>query len=105
MAGEVGIPVINDVTYAKLAKKSVKEIYGEEAVPDVFQRWYASESFGKYLQEYPGVLALLGIKNPEYGSGAEHHNECFDVDETVLDMGVKSTVNYVVNLMEGINTK
>lgn len=103
MAGEVGIPVINDVLYAKQAKKAVKQIYGKEAVPDVFQRWYASESFGRYLQEYPGVLALLGIKNLEYGSGAEHHNERFDVDESVLDMGVKSTVNYVVNLMEGIN--
>ena len=68
-----------------------------------FNDGYASESFGRYLQEYPGVLALLGIKNLEYGSGAEHHNERFDVDESVLDMGVKSTVNYVVNLMEGIN--
>lgn len=103
MAGEVGIPVINDVACAKLAKKAVKEIYGDEAVPDVFQRWYASESFGKYLQEYPGVLALLGIRNFDYGSGAEHHNERFDVDENVLDMGVKATVNYVVNLMEGSN--
>lgn len=105
MAGEVGIPVINDVACAKLAKKAVKEIYGDEAVPDVFQRWYASESFGKYLQEYPGVLALLGIRNFDYGSGAEHHNERFDVDENVLDMGVKATVNYVVNLMEGSNIK
>lgn len=105
MAGEVGIPVINDVACAKLAKKAVKEIYGDEAVPDVFQHWYASESFGKYLQEYPGVLALLGIRNFDYGSGAEHHNERFDVDENVLDMGVKATVNYVVNLMEGSNIK
>lgn len=105
MAGEVGIPVINDIACAKLAKKAVKEIYGDEAVPDVFQRWYASESFGKYLQEYPGVLALLGIRNSDYGSGAEHHNERFDVDENVLDMGVKATVNYVVNLMEGSNIK
>jgi len=45
-------------------------------------------------------MALLGIKNPEYGSGAEHHNEKFDVDENVLDMGVKSTVKYVTTLME-----
>ena len=28
MAGEVGIPVINDVLYAKQAKKAVKQIYG-----------------------------------------------------------------------------
>ena len=29
MAGEVGIPVINDVLYAKQAKKAVKQIYGK----------------------------------------------------------------------------
>ena len=51
------------------------------------------------------MLALLGIRNSDYGSGAEHHNERFDVDENVLDMGVKATVNYVVNLMEGSNIK
>ena len=79
-------------------KKQLSRILWERGIQDVFQRWYASESFGRYLQEYPGVLALLGIKNLEYGSGAEHHNERFDVDESVLDMGVKSTVNYVVNL-------
>lgn len=105
MKGEVGIPVINDTLYAKKAKKAVEQIYGEKAVPDVFPRWYASESFGRYLQEYPGVLCLLGIKNVAYGSGAEHHNERFDVDEDVLDIGVKATVDYVVNLMEGIDGK
>ncbi len=53
-----------------------------------------------YCHKYPGVMALLGIKNPSYGSGAEHHNERFDVDESVMDMGVKATVKYVVALME-----
>lgn len=105
MSGNIGTPVVNSAAHAKLAKATAREIYGEAAVPEEFPMWYASESFGGYLRAYPGVLALLGIKNPEYGSGAEHHNERFDVDEGVLDMGVKVTVNYVVNLMEGISTK
>ena len=65
--------------------------------------WYASESFSNYCREYPGVLALLGIRNPAVGSGAEHHNEHFDIDESAMDMGVRATVGYVTRLMaEGL---
>ena len=50
--------------------------------------WYASESYSRYLEQYPGALGFLGIRNDEYGSGAAHHNEKFDVDESVLPLGV-----------------
>ena len=101
MMGDAGIPVVNNKELAELAKASIREIYSQEdAVPDEFPLFYASESYSRYCHRYPGIMALLGIKNPEYGSGAEHHNEKFDVDENVLDMGVKSTVKYVTTLME-----
>lgn len=94
-----GTPVVNSVPHAELAKKVIREVYGNDAAPDEFPLWYASESFANYCKAYPGILAFLGIKNPEYGSGAEHHNERFDTDEGVLDMGVKCTVLYVTELM------
>ncbi len=100
MMNAAGIPVVNSVPHAELAKSVLRERYGNEAVPDDFPLWYASESFSGYCKAYPGVLAFLGIKNPDYGSGAEHHNEHFDVDENVMDMGVKATVLYVKALME-----
>ena len=101
MMNEAGIPVVNDSKLAELAKSSIRELYPkDDAVPDKFPLFYASESFSNYCYKYPGIMALLGIKNPEYGSGAEHHNEKFDVDEQVLDMGVKSTVKYVITLMD-----
>lgn len=100
MMNEAGIPVVNSIPHAKIAKEAIREIYGYEAVPNEFPLFYASESFDQYLQLYPGIMALLGIKNPEYGSGAEHHNEKFDVDENVMDMGVKATVRYVIALMK-----
>ncbi len=101
MMNEAGIPVVNDSKLAELAKSSIRELYPkDDAVPDKFPLFYASESFSNYCYRYPGIMALLGIKNPEYGSGAEHHNEKFDVDEQVLDMGVKSTVKYVITLMD-----
>ena len=56
--------------------------------------WYASESFALYLAEFPGAIAFLGIKNDDLGSGAPHHNEKFDVDESVLALGITAHVAF-----------
>ncbi len=99
----VGTPVVNDPRYAQVARKTARELFGDAAVPEEFPLWYASESFSNYCREYPGVLTLLGIRNPAVGSGAEHHNEHFDIDESAMDMGVRATVGYVTRLMaEGL---
>jgi metal-dependent amidase/aminoacylase/carboxypeptidase family protein len=39
------------------------------------------------MNRWPGALAFLGIKNEALGSGAEHHNERFDLDEAALWRG------------------
>ncbi len=100
MMSSAGIPVVNSIPYAERAKAVIREVYGKDAAPDEFPLWYASESFARYCQNYPGVFALLGIKNPACGSGAEHHNEHFDIDEDAMDMGVKATVLFVADLMK-----
>lgn len=86
-------PCINDEACSALAQRELPKVLG----PDVLsgcEKWYASESFSHYLEEIPGILCHLGIQNPAYGSGAEHHNEYFDVDENVLHLGVAATVQY-----------
>ena len=100
MNNSAGIPVMNSAPHAKLAKQIFRDEFGLEAVPEEAPLWYASESFSNYCKAYPGVLVFLGIKNPDCGSGAEHHNERFDIDETVLIRGVKATVLYVETLMK-----
>lgn len=86
-------PVINDDEYSAMAKDALNEILPEDTIA-ACPKWYASESMSKYLEAYPGVFAFLGIKNDELGSGAEHHNEKFDVDDSVLKIGMLSTVKY-----------
>ncbi len=92
-------PVINDGKLAAIAQKGLKEILGEEAVCDC-PPWYASESFHLYGKAYPSVMAHLGIQNPEYGSGAAHHNGLFDVDENVLPAGMAATLKFAAELAE-----
>lgn len=94
-------PVVNDETVARQVCKAVSEI-ADESVLSPCDRWFASESFGKYLEKYPGALGFLGIRNEAYGSGAPHHNGKFDVDEDVLSLGMMAEVGFVLesNLKE-----
>ncbi len=93
-----GSPLVNDPAYAELAQKALAEVLPAGTVAHC-EPWYGSESFSRYLEAFPGVFAFLGIRNPAAGTGAMHHNEYFDVDETVLKLGVLSTVKYALACM------
>jgi amidohydrolase len=91
-------PVINDSKYSALAVESLNEVLPEGTV-DLCPKWYASESYSEYTKRYPAVLAFLGINNKEKGTGAEHHNQYFDVDEDVLKIGVLSTTKFATSVI------
>lgn len=91
--------VINDPEVSRIAENCVKETMGEEYIV-TSEPWYATESFGRYQQRYPGVLALVGIKNPKVGSGEEHHNSKFDIDEAVLAPSVEMTAQVALDILQ-----
>ncbi len=95
----LGQPLVNDAYYSALIGERLGAIIGRERIVQAAP-WYASESFGLYLKRSPGVMAHLGIRNEELGSGAEHHNSRFDIDESVLRLGVLATVEYVLGVIE-----
>ena len=87
-------PVINDAHYSKVAEDALAEVLPDGCVSPC-EPWYASEGFSNYRKVCPSVFAHLGINNPQYGSGAPHHNGFFDVDENVLKLGLMSTLKFV----------
>lgn len=65
----------------------------------------ASESFSQLQKMWSGVFVYLGVNNPEKGTGADHHNEYFDLDEDVLALGVTGAVVYALQFLDsGIDT-
>ena len=60
----------------------------------------ASECFSMYLKRAPGLLAFVGTRNPQKGSGADHHNVQFDLDEDSLDIGACLTLQYALDFMD-----
>ena len=97
--GILGGALINDSHFSEIAETELKELLGAEAVVRS-EPWFAGDSFHRYLKRYPGVMAHLGIRNEEKGTGAAHHNSFFDVDEDVLKTGVAATLGYIKAVTE-----
>lgn len=91
-------PVWNDAVSAARAQNAVKKILGEECLIHG-DPWFGSESMALYLKKYSGAFAFVGIHNEELGTGAVHHNEHFDIDESVLPMGAAVTVQYACDFL------
>ena len=88
-------PVVNDPDCAAMARQNLPAGWLCDCEP-----WYASETFSVCMNRWPGALAFLGIKNDALGSGAEHHNERFDVDESVLWRGAACYAGFAVEAMK-----
>lgn len=91
-------PVINDEKLSELATEGLLDILPEGSVTNG-NKWYASESFRNYAKIAPSIFAFVGIRNEEYGSGAEHHNVHFDLDEDALMTGVISTLKFATDFL------
>ncbi len=94
-----GYPVVNSDSCAAFARKQIAAELGEEVLKQA-EPWMATDSFSIFLKLFPGVYAFLGIRNPEKGCGAEHHNAHFDIDEDVLWMGTAAAATYALNFLE-----
>lgn len=91
------MPVVNDEKLSEIAQTGIEEMMPGTIVHDI--TWFASESFNQYAKIAPTLFAFIGIQNEGFGSGAEHHNERFDVDEAALINGVIATTKFAVDYL------
>lgn len=89
----------NDAGLAELARNSVTKLYGDEALGD-HPLIMGSEDFSYFLEEVPGVYALIGVRNEEKGITYQNHNSKFDVDESVLKRGTALYAQFALDYME-----
>lgn len=87
------MPVINDGECAALTREALGAEIGSERICSR-EPQMGSETFGKAIAMWPGVYALLGTRNDAKGTGAEHHNAKFDIDDQVLKYGAAAYAVY-----------
>lgn len=93
------LPVINDIELAEIAKEGALKLFPKLKLVEG-ATWFASETFTHYRELAPTFFALVGTANPEVGSGAEHHNQFFDLDEASLKYNVGIMVMFVLSLIK-----
>lgn len=91
--------VINDEKLSAEWTAALKEVLPEEKIV-TGNKWYGSESFRRYAEVAPSILAHVGAGKPEEGFGAEHHNVHFDVHDDALRTGVLSIIKIVADFLK-----
>lgn len=88
---------VNDSEWAAQLKKSINNIYGEEATPALLPS-LAGEDFSRFLKEYPGVYYWLGTS---VGEGQKPlHNPAFRLNEDAFKYGITAMINMAVDSLE-----
>jgi len=87
------MPVINHAGCAGLLRKALGKEIGSERIISCEPKM-GSETFGKTIAMWPGVYAHVGTRSERKGTGADHHNPKFDIDEDVLKYGAAAYAVY-----------
>lgn len=91
-------PVINDPLCSKIAEGAVEKLLGKEGVQK-FEKITGGEDFCYFLDEVPGVLAFVGIRNEDKNANFPHHHEKFNMDEDALEYGAGLYAQYAIDFL------
>jgi amidohydrolase len=90
---------INDSEMVDHLKNSVTEVLGADAVHIARPRMGA-EDFAYFCQKWPGAMAGLGCHDPAKGFQYALHSPHFNMDERVLDVGVRLMGHALIQYIE-----
>jgi amidohydrolase len=76
----------------------VRTVLGEEGL-DVGMRTMGSEDAAFFLREIPGCFFFVGSTPVDAEEHIPHHNPKFDIDESVLPIGVSVMLTSLRRLM------
>jgi len=98
-----GVPVVaNDPTCSEVAKSAVHRL-GLEGQITHFKTMMASENYADFLAIYPGVFALIGVRNEALGACYPHHHPKFNIDEEPLATGAALHAQYALDYFSMVN--
>ena len=91
-------PTVNDPALIELARTSVEKIYGAGSAVTM-KPTAGGEDFSLYIQDIPGVLAMIGIYNPDIDAVYANHHGKFKVDEEQMVKGAGLLVQMAVDYL------
>ena len=92
-------PTINDPEASKLAERVVIDTLGKDKLSKM-RKVMPGEDFAWYLQDKPGCFAFIGIQNPELEATYDHHNNRFNMDDSVLSAASAVYAEYAIQWLQ-----
>jgi amidohydrolase len=92
-------PLLNDPRANEHIVRSTRELFGERAVYMIPKPSMGAEDFARYLQQVPGAMFFLGVRNKEIGATYGWHHPKFTADEAAIPFGAAVLTKAVVEFL------
>jgi amidohydrolase len=97
-----GYPLlVNDSRLAQFCLQECRELLGESQIL-LQDPVMGAEDFAYFSQRYPALMIRLGCKDPTWDHSRSLHSPYFDLDERVLDLGVRLFSRLLINYHGGV---
>mgnify|MGYP001661283193 CR=1 FL=1 len=96
---DFGFPTINSKDHSNLAKIAAEKIYGKENIIEVAKNM-GGEDFSFYIQEKPGVFALIGTGHEDEEQNYPNHSEKFNICDDKLNFGSALYAQYAIEYLK-----
>ena len=90
--------VLNNPDIAAVVAEAGYETVGKEAVVEIGPSM-GGEDFSYFMLKAPGMFLLLGGGNPATDAVYPHHHPKFDIDDSILPIGVETFVRATFKLL------
>ena len=94
--------VVNHPGVTAALRETAERLLGKEKVK-VNARGMGGEDFSYFTSQKPGCMFRLGVKAPGASSWIGVHNECFNIDESALEVGVKTFLQFILDHQNGLS--
>ena len=92
-------PQVNHTDLVNFIKTCTEEVLGNDGV-HIGESRMGAEDFAYFCQKWPGAMFGLGCHDPSKGFEFPLHSPHFDMDESVLDVGVRLFAHALVRFLE-----
>jgi amidohydrolase len=89
LIGTANPVLINDAALTRASIPSLERVYGKDRVIEV-KAQMGAEDFALYAQKVPALYLRIGVRNVAKGFSSQIHMADFDIDESVLPLGVRA---------------